>query len=147
MSPVKTAISNKDSSNNDRNNIDEGIEPTSRAEALKTAWKVVLLSTGCSWQSGRDWIVGVEFHSPWKLIKFWNFWIQLWSGSGLSSKMITKGKTLPTEEELAVEEVPLSSPYLKAGAFHLGKHCEAVNNVSRICFTNSCSAISVVILL
>lgn len=43
--------------------------------------------------------------------------------------MITKGKEIPTYEELEVQEVELSTPFLKAGSFHLGKQCEAENNV------------------
>lgn len=42
---------------------------------------------------------------------------------------ITDDVWLPTEEELTVQEVPLSGPALKAGAFHLGKACEFENNV------------------
>jgi len=48
--------------------------------------------------------------------------------------MVLTDKTyLPTEAELTVEEVPLGTPYLKAGAFHLGKTCEAVNNEFMLC--------------
>jgi NADH dehydrogenase (ubiquinone) 1 alpha subcomplex subunit 8 len=47
--------------------------------------------------------------------------------------VLTKNDYLPTYEELKVEEVPLGSPYLKAGAFHLGKHCEATNNEYMLC--------------
>jgi len=47
--------------------------------------------------------------------------------------MITKDTVLPTYEELTVEECNLSSPYLKAGAFHLGKECEAINNEFMLC--------------
>lgn len=43
---------------------------------------------------------------------------------------ITDETTLPTHEELTVQEVLLSGPALKAGAFHLGKACEYENNVS-----------------
>lgn len=39
---------------------------------------------------------------------------------------------LPTEEELTVQEVPVSGPVLKAAAFHLGKACEFENNVRRL---------------
>ncbi|XP_015921868.1 NADH dehydrogenase [ubiquinone] 1 alpha subcomplex subunit 8 [Parasteatoda tepidariorum] len=31
---------------------------------------------------------------------------------------------LPSEEELTVQEVNLSAPYLKAGALHFGKYCD-----------------------
>jgi NADH dehydrogenase (ubiquinone) 1 alpha subcomplex subunit 8 len=45
--------------------------------------------------------------------------------------VITKDVTLPSEEELTVPvEIKLSGPALRAGAFHLGKYCENVNNVS-----------------
>jgi len=47
--------------------------------------------------------------------------------------MITKGKELPTYEELEVQDVKLSTPFLKAGAFHLGKQCEAENNEFMLC--------------
>ena len=47
--------------------------------------------------------------------------------------MLTKSDYLPTIEELKVEECPLGSPYLKAGAFHLGKQCEATNNEFMLC--------------
>lgn len=43
---------------------------------------------------------------------------------------ITDETTLPTHEELTVQEVLLSGPALKAGGFHLGKACEYENNVS-----------------
>jgi len=48
-------------------------------------------------------------------------------------KMITKGMNLPTEEELTVEEVNVSFPYLRAASFHLGKYCESVNNEFMLC--------------
>lgn len=44
--------------------------------------------------------------------------------------VITNETTLPTEEELTVPEINLSSAALRAGAFHLGKHCEKQNLVS-----------------
>jgi hypothetical protein len=44
--------------------------------------------------------------------------------------MATFQVELPTEEELTVPEVNISSPALRAGAFQLGKYCEAQNNVS-----------------
>ena len=47
--------------------------------------------------------------------------------------VLTKSDYIPTAEELKVEEVPLGAPYLKAGAFHLGKHCEATNNEYMLC--------------
>ncbi|CAH1116445.1 unnamed protein product [Phaedon cochleariae] len=46
---------------------------------------------------------------------------------------ITDDVTLPTEEELTVQEVNLSGPALKAGAFHLGKACEFENNEFILC--------------
>ncbi|KAJ8942332.1 hypothetical protein NQ318_005324 [Aromia moschata] len=49
--------------------------------------------------------------------------------------VITTDVQLPTEEELTVEEVPLSGPALKAGAFHLGKKCEFQNNEFILCRT------------
>jgi NADH dehydrogenase (ubiquinone) 1 alpha subcomplex subunit 8 len=47
--------------------------------------------------------------------------------------VLTKNDYIPTYSELQVEEVPLGSPYLKAGAFHLGKQCEATNNEYMLC--------------
>lgn len=38
--------------------------------------------------------------------------------------------TMPSEEELTVNEVNLSSSRLHAAAIHLGKYCELENNVS-----------------
>lgn len=52
--------------------------------------------------------------------------------------MATFDLELPTEEELTVPEVNISSPALRAGAFHLGKHCENQNNVSVSVFLDSC---------
>lgn len=46
--------------------------------------------------------------------------------------VLTNDHFLPTEEELTVTEVELSTPALRAGAFHLGKSCENENNVSLI---------------
>lgn len=45
--------------------------------------------------------------------------------------VLTNDVHLPTEEELTVPEVNLSSSALRAGAFHLGKYCEKQNLVSR----------------
>jgi hypothetical protein len=42
---------------------------------------------------------------------------------------ITEDFNLPTEDELTVPEVNLSSPALRAGSFHMGKYCENQNNV------------------
>lgn len=47
--------------------------------------------------------------------------------------VFTKETQLPTYAELEVEEVPLGGPYLKAGAFHLGKYCETTNNEFMLC--------------
>ena len=46
---------------------------------------------------------------------------------------ITKSFWLPTEAELSVEEVPLGTPSLRAGAMHLGKYCETQNNEFMLC--------------
>jgi NADH dehydrogenase (ubiquinone) 1 alpha subcomplex subunit 8 len=48
--------------------------------------------------------------------------------------MATFDVILPTEEELTVPEVNLSSPALRAGAFHFGKYCENQSNVSSALF-------------
>lgn len=50
--------------------------------------------------------------------------------------VVTLKTSLPTEEELNVQEVNLSSPVLRAGAFHLGKYCEQQNNVNISYFTH-----------
>ncbi|CAH1966090.1 unnamed protein product [Acanthoscelides obtectus] len=47
--------------------------------------------------------------------------------------VLTESVNLPTEEELTVQEVNLSGPALKAGAFHLGKACEFENNEFVLC--------------
>uniref|UniRef100_U5ETN5 NADH dehydrogenase [ubiquinone] 1 alpha subcomplex subunit 8 n=1 Tax=Corethrella appendiculata TaxID=1370023 RepID=U5ETN5_9DIPT len=47
--------------------------------------------------------------------------------------VITNDIFLPKEEDLTVEECPLSTPALRAGAFHLGKYCEAANNEFMLC--------------
>lgn len=44
--------------------------------------------------------------------------------------MATADNILPSDEELTVPEVNLSSPALRAGAFHMGKYCENQNNAS-----------------
>ena len=46
---------------------------------------------------------------------------------------MTKDVWLPTEAELTVEEVPLGTPSLRAGAMHLGKVCEVQNNEFMLC--------------
>lgn len=50
--------------------------------------------------------------------------------SSLTEAMATFDLELPNDEELTVPEVNISSPALRAGAFHLGKKCESQNNVS-----------------
>lgn len=47
---------------------------------------------------------------------------------------ITADVNLPTEEELTVPEVNVSSSILQASAFHLGRVCNFENNV-RLCVT------------
>ncbi|KAI5638073.1 hypothetical protein NE865_09194 [Phthorimaea operculella] len=47
--------------------------------------------------------------------------------------VVTADVHLPTEEELTVKEVNLSSATLHAGSFHLGKYCENVNNEFMLC--------------
>uniref|UniRef100_A0A182S9F5 NADH dehydrogenase [ubiquinone] 1 alpha subcomplex subunit 8 n=1 Tax=Anopheles maculatus TaxID=74869 RepID=A0A182S9F5_9DIPT len=47
--------------------------------------------------------------------------------------VVTKDTFLPSEEELTVPEINLSGPALRAGAFHLGKYCEAQNNEFMLC--------------
>ncbi|XP_045623799.1 NADH dehydrogenase [ubiquinone] 1 alpha subcomplex subunit 8-like [Procambarus clarkii] len=47
--------------------------------------------------------------------------------------MFTKDFDLPTEEELTVEEINVSTPALKAAAFHLGSVCETQNNEFMLC--------------
>lgn len=44
--------------------------------------------------------------------------------------MLTKDFQLPSEEELTVQEINISTPSLRAAAFHIGNTCEAQNNVS-----------------
>ena len=43
--------------------------------------------------------------------------------------VFTKEVILPSEEELTVQEVEVSTPGLRAASFHMGKACENVNNV------------------
>uniref|UniRef100_A0A2P2HY34 NADH dehydrogenase (Ubiquinone) 1 alpha subcomplex subunit 8-like n=1 Tax=Hirondellea gigas TaxID=1518452 RepID=A0A2P2HY34_9CRUS len=47
--------------------------------------------------------------------------------------MLIKAFELPTEEELVVEEINLSTPSLRAGAFHLGKYCEIPSKEYMLC--------------
>ena len=44
---------------------------------------------------------------------------------------LTEDTFLPSDEELTVPEVNVSSPALRAGAFHMGKYCENQNNVRK----------------
>lgn len=46
--------------------------------------------------------------------------------------VITNSVELPSEEELTVPELNVSTAALRAGAFQLGKHCEDIQNVSTI---------------
>lgn len=43
--------------------------------------------------------------------------------------VITNQVSLPSEVELTVQEVEVSTAGLRAAAFHMGKACENVNNV------------------
>lgn len=52
--------------------------------------------------------------------------------------MATFDNVLPTEEELTVDEVNLSSAALRAGSFHMGKYCENQNNVRTVNFICYC---------
>lgn len=56
--------------------------------------------------------------------------------------VITSETTLPTDEELTVTEINLSGAALRAGAFHMGKHCEKQNNVR----TQSCFVTNIIVL-
>uniref|UniRef100_A0A0A9WYK5 NADH dehydrogenase [ubiquinone] 1 alpha subcomplex subunit 8 n=1 Tax=Lygus hesperus TaxID=30085 RepID=A0A0A9WYK5_LYGHE len=47
--------------------------------------------------------------------------------------VLTNDINLPTEEELTVQEVNVSSAVLRAASFHLGKYCENVNNEFMLC--------------
>ena len=47
--------------------------------------------------------------------------------------VLTKDIWLPSDAELTVEEVPLGTPSLRAGAMHLGKVCEVQNNEFMLC--------------
>ena len=47
--------------------------------------------------------------------------------------VLTKDIQLPSDAELTVEEVPVGTPYLKAGAQHMGKYCEPQNNEFMLC--------------
>ncbi|KAK9512072.1 hypothetical protein O3M35_000581 [Rhynocoris fuscipes] len=47
--------------------------------------------------------------------------------------VLTDDINLPTEEELTVQEVNVSSAVLRSAAFHLGKYCENANNEFMLC--------------
>ena len=47
--------------------------------------------------------------------------------------VLSKDVWLPSEADLIVQEVPLGTPSLRAGAMHLGKYCEAKNNEFMLC--------------
>ena len=47
--------------------------------------------------------------------------------------VFTKDHVFPSDEALTVEEVPLGTPYLKAGGTYLGKYCEPQNNEFMLC--------------
>ncbi|XP_037953332.1 NADH dehydrogenase [ubiquinone] 1 alpha subcomplex subunit 8 [Teleopsis dalmanni] len=47
--------------------------------------------------------------------------------------VITNDVVIPPDEELTVQELNLSTPALKAGAFHLGKECEHHNLEFMLC--------------
>lgn len=48
--------------------------------------------------------------------------------------VITNDVHIPSDEELTVPELTLSTAALRAGAFHLGKECEHQNNVNSFLF-------------
>lgn len=52
--------------------------------------------------------------------------------------VVTTNLNLPTEEELTVQEIEVSTPGLRAAAFHMGKACEEVNNVCRFSSQLNC---------
>jgi len=47
--------------------------------------------------------------------------------------VVTKETTLPTDEELTVQELNVGFPVLQAAAFHIGKYCEYHNNEFVLC--------------
>lgn len=55
--------------------------------------------------------------------------------------VLTDEVHLPTDAELATQEIRLSGAALRAGAFHLGKACEVANNVS-VRIESECTRIS-----
>lgn len=48
--------------------------------------------------------------------------------------VVPKDFTLPSNEELTVEEINVSYPVLHAASFYVGKKCELDNNVSSFVF-------------
>lgn len=44
--------------------------------------------------------------------------------------VVTNSISIPSDEELTVQEVNVSGVVLRAASFHLGKYCEFANNVS-----------------
>lgn len=44
--------------------------------------------------------------------------------------VLTEQISLPSNDELTIPEINLSTSALRAGAFHLGKACENENNVN-----------------
>lgn len=48
-----------------------------------------------------------------------------------STMVVSKQVSLPTEAELTVQEIEVSTPGLRAASFHMGKACENVNNVRK----------------
>lgn len=47
--------------------------------------------------------------------------------------VFTNDFKFPSEEELTTQECPLGTPYIRAGAHHLGRYCEAQNNEFMLC--------------
>ncbi|XP_054277340.1 NADH dehydrogenase [ubiquinone] 1 alpha subcomplex subunit 8-like [Macrosteles quadrilineatus] len=47
--------------------------------------------------------------------------------------VVTKNTTIPSDEDLTVQEVDVSGVVLRAASFHLGKYCEDVNNEFMLC--------------
>lgn len=57
--------------------------------------------------------------------------------------MVSYEVKLPTEEELTFPEIQLSSPALRASAFHLGKYCQETFNVIKCSyFLFACSILN-----
>lgn len=60
-------------------------------------------------------------------------WASCSTTTSSTATMFTKDFPLPTEEELTVQEINVSTPSLRAAAFHLGKTCEEQNNEYMLC--------------